>query len=83
MGCKLIIGIALVRLILSELFEDHIIANHSDLNSSTRSPDLSPDDFFLWGYFNQHLDQGLEFDVLGIVEEKLLESVPPYQGKFS
>lgn len=38
------------REILQEMFPDHLISLRGDINWPARSPDLSPCDFFLWGY---------------------------------
>lgn len=35
---------------LQELFPDHIISRRGDIEWPPRSPDLSPCDYFLWGY---------------------------------
>ena len=36
--------------ILREMFHGHLISLRGDIGWPTRSPDLSPCDFFLWGY---------------------------------
>ena len=40
----------IVRERLHELFGDHIVALNHDIEWPARSPDLTPCDFFLWGY---------------------------------
>ena len=35
---------------LAEIFRDHVIALHHDPEWPPRSPDLTPCDYFLWGY---------------------------------
>ena len=35
---------------LSEVFPNHVIAPNHDVEWPPRSPDLTPCDFFLWGY---------------------------------
>jgi hypothetical protein len=50
--------------ILRERFPGHVVSLHGDIGWPTRSPDLSPFDFFLWGYLKvqvyQHRPQTLE-----------------------
>jgi len=38
------------RTILQEMFHGRLISLREDVAWPTRSPDLSPCDFFLWGY---------------------------------
>ena len=40
----------MVRGILMEMFQNRVIALHHDIEWPARSPDLTPCDFFLWGY---------------------------------
>ena len=40
----------MVRDILMEMFQNRVIALHHDIEWPARSPDLTPCDFFLWGY---------------------------------
>ena len=40
----------IIRERLHELFGDHIVALNHDIEWPARSPNLTPCDFFLWGY---------------------------------
>lgn len=40
---------------LSELFSDKLISTHSTIRWPARSPDLTPLDFFLWGYIKDRV----------------------------
>jgi hypothetical protein len=46
------------------MFPGHVVSLHGDIGCPPRSPDLTPYDFFLWGYFKaqvyQHHPQTLE-----------------------
>ena len=44
-----------VRNRLHELFGNRIVALHEDIEWPPRSPDLTPCDFFLWGYLNDRV----------------------------
>jgi hypothetical protein len=48
----------------SEMFPGHVVSWHGNIGWSPRSPDLSPCNFFLWGYHKaqvyQHHPQALE-----------------------
>ena len=46
-------GTLAVRRLLWEWFSDRVIALHLELKWPPRSPDLTPLDFFLWGYLKQ------------------------------
>jgi len=41
--------------ILHERFEDMVISRGGDVNWPPRSCDLTPLDFFLWGYFKSQI----------------------------
>ena len=41
--------------LLQETFEDRIISRGCDFPWPPRSPDLSPPDFFLWGYLKERV----------------------------
>lgn len=44
-----------VRQLLRQRFENRVVALHSDIEWPPRSPDLTPCDFFLWGYLKQRV----------------------------
>lgn len=65
----------LVRNYLQENFGNRWIGRYGPTNWPARSPDLSPLDFFLWGYVKQHvyntnLDNNIE-----ILKQKITEAV--------
>ena len=37
------------------LFPNHVISRYGDITWPARSPDLSPSDFFLWGYLKSQV----------------------------
>ena len=47
--------INVVRPLLDSLLPDPWIGKHGPYNWSARSPDLSPPDFFLWGFVNDEV----------------------------
>ena len=42
-----------IRNLLRQKFEDRVVSLHNDVEWPPRSPDLTPLDFFLWGYLKQ------------------------------
>lgn len=65
----------LVRNYLQEYFGNRWIGRYGPVNWPARSPDLSPLDFFLWGYvkqrvYNSNLDNNIE-----ILKQKITEAV--------
>lgn len=60
-----------VRTFLMEVFGDHVISNNGPVSWPARSPDLTPLDFYLWGWAKNEI---YEFDPpenLEILEERL------------
>lgn len=41
------------RIVLQEMFPDHLISRFGDITWPSNSPDLTAPDFFLWGYLKQ------------------------------
>ena len=65
--------------LLREMFPGHVVSLRGDIGWSLRSPDLSPCDFFLWGYLKaqvyQNRPQALEALREAITQE--VAAIPP------
>lgn len=65
--------------ILREMFPGHVVSLRGDIGWPPRSPDLTPCDFFLWGYLKaqvyQHRPQTLEALKEAITQE--VAAIPP------
>ena len=65
--------------VLRELFPGRLISLRGDVGWPARSPDLSPCDFFLWGYLKEkvfkHRPRSLE-DLKERIRQKI-DAIPP------
>jgi len=65
--------------LLREMFPGRLISLRGDVGWPGRSPDLSPCDFFLWGYlketFFKHRPRSLE-DFKGRIRQEI-DAIPP------
>ena len=65
--------------VLREMFRGHLISLRGDVERPARSPDLSPCDFFLWGYLKEkvfkHRPRSLE-DLKERIQQEI-DSIPP------
>lgn len=65
---------AAVRRVLNNTFPRRLIANRGDIHWPARSPDLSPNDFFLWGYIKQLVYGHQRANTLEQLQEKIVEA---------
>jgi hypothetical protein len=65
--------------VLKEMFPGHLISLRGDVGWPARSPDLSPCDFFLWGYLKEkvfkHDPRSLE-DLKERIQQEI-NAIPP------
>jgi hypothetical protein len=74
---------------LREAFGNNIISLHSEFEWPPRSPDLSPADFWLWGYLKsrvylkapttlEDLKEAIKFEILSIKSDQLCSAVAAF-----
>lgn len=64
-----------VRNYLSQRFNDRVIATHSDVRWPPRSPDLTPLDFFLWGYVKNKVFGIVNYQDVQELERAVLDAI--------
>lgn len=71
-----------VREYLNNAFNGQVIGPNSRINWPARSPDLSPNDFFLWGHLDSVLYKNVQFENLGQLRNSVsmeCERISQYQ----
>lgn len=70
-----------VRERLSAIFRGKVIGNNMEQNWPPRSPDLTPLDFFLWGYLKQKVYKQRPFHDVNHLERVIQESILNIKAK--
>ena len=66
-------GVQAVRERLRRVFGDRVVALHHDVEWPHRSPDLTPCDFFLWGYLKQKVFSMPPLDLVDLRRKRPVE----------
>src|SRR5579872_2781129 len=59
---------------LNNIFPNRTISGHGTILWSARSPDLSPNDFFLWGYIKSKIYRHVKYHNLEELRQKVVEA---------
>lgn len=61
--------------IVNRLFPNHVISRNGDITWPSRSPDLTPCDFFLWGYLKSKVFQDNPPQTIQALRERIRQEV--------
>ena len=69
--------------LLREMFPEHVISLRGDIGWPPRSPDLTPSDFFLWGYLKAKVyeQRPLTLEAAAITPEMILKVMDNYRER--